>query len=183
MFGETCDEGAFTDLKQNPDPDLKYFSRNILRDVFPSFPVNFLCSPVPQGLNLGDVFVMRNIGNLCVNTDHSMLAALQYSVEVLGVRMAMSVKVSRNPQLVGGTDGPHVLVGQRCCRACRSRGSSVSMDASNDRVRVCFVVQTLPRCKGDIAVRWRRVLPTISVWDQEKRKVLRTENQKVPIIE
>lgn len=52
---------------------------------------------------------MRNIGNLCVNTDHSMLAALQYSVEVLGVRMAMSVNASRNPQLVAGADGPHVL--------------------------------------------------------------------------
>lgn len=38
-----------------------------------------------QGLNTGELFVLRNVANLCVNTDHSLLAALTYAVNVLEV--------------------------------------------------------------------------------------------------
>lgn len=43
-----------------------------------------LCS---QGLNTGELFVVRNVANLCVNTDHSLLAALAYAVNVLEVSL------------------------------------------------------------------------------------------------
>lgn len=48
---------------------------------FPPTPTVFL----PQGLNTGELFVVRNVANLCVNTDHSLLAALMYAVNVLEV--------------------------------------------------------------------------------------------------
>ncbi|CAM9379635.1 unnamed protein product [Scytosiphon promiscuus] len=38
-----------------------------------------------MGLNTGQLFVVRNVANLCVNTDHSLLAALAYAVNVLEV--------------------------------------------------------------------------------------------------
>lgn len=38
-----------------------------------------------MGLNTGELFVVRNVANLCVNTDHSLLAALTYAVNVLEV--------------------------------------------------------------------------------------------------
>ncbi|CAN0164299.1 unnamed protein product [Pylaiella littoralis] len=38
-----------------------------------------------MGLNTGELFVLRNVANLCVNTDHSLLAALTYAVNVLEV--------------------------------------------------------------------------------------------------
>lgn len=38
-----------------------------------------------MGLNMGELFVVRNVANLCVNTDHSLLAALEYAVNVLEV--------------------------------------------------------------------------------------------------
>ncbi|CAM9870845.1 unnamed protein product, partial [Ectocarpus sp. 8 AP-2014] len=38
-----------------------------------------------MGLNTGELFVVRNVANLCVNTDHSLLAALAYAVNVLEV--------------------------------------------------------------------------------------------------
>lgn len=40
-----------------------------------------------QGLTTGELFVVRNVANLCVNTDHSLLAALMYAVNVLEVRV------------------------------------------------------------------------------------------------
>nr|AQT18914.1 carbonic anhydrase [Saccharina japonica] len=38
-----------------------------------------------MGLTTGELFVVRNVANLCVNTDHSLLAALTYAVNVLEV--------------------------------------------------------------------------------------------------
>lgn len=45
----------------------------------------FFCLSRKQGLNTGELFVVRNVANLCVNTDHSLLAALTYAVNVLEV--------------------------------------------------------------------------------------------------
>lgn len=36
------------------------------------------------------MFVVRNVANLCVNTDHSLLAALTYAVNVLEVRLDLT---------------------------------------------------------------------------------------------
>jgi len=39
-----------------------------------------------MGLKTGEVFVARNVANMVVNTDLSLLTALQYSIHVLGVK-------------------------------------------------------------------------------------------------
>jgi carbonic anhydrase len=39
------------------------------------------------GLTTGELFVHRNVANLCVNTDYSLLAVLTFAVEVLQVCM------------------------------------------------------------------------------------------------
>jgi carbonic anhydrase len=39
-----------------------------------------------MGLKAGEVFVARNIANLVVNTDMSLLAVLEYAVHVLEVK-------------------------------------------------------------------------------------------------
>lgn len=38
-----------------------------------------------MGLDIGELFVVRNVANLCLNNDHSLLAALAYAVNVLEV--------------------------------------------------------------------------------------------------
>jgi Carbonic anhydrase len=48
------------------------------------------------GLTTGELFVHRNVANLCVNTDYSLLAVLTFAVEVLQVRMQMHSSLSQS---------------------------------------------------------------------------------------
>ena len=37
------------------------------------------------GMNLGELFVHRNVANLVINTDYSLMSVLKFSIEALGV--------------------------------------------------------------------------------------------------
>jgi len=66
----------FTDLDKGQDPD--YFWIGCCDSRVPA--------NVVVGLDAGEVFVHRNIGNLVQNTDMNCLAALTYAVSVLKVK-------------------------------------------------------------------------------------------------
>lgn len=77
--------------KNNPD-----FFNNLAQGQSPEFlwigcsdsrvPANELTGTAP-----GDIFVTRNIANMVVHTDMSMLSVLDYSINVLGVKHVMVV--------------------------------------------------------------------------------------------
>lgn len=46
---------------------------------------------------MGELFVVRNVANLCLNTDHSFLTALMYAVNVLEV--STNSKVDRRQSI------------------------------------------------------------------------------------
>ena len=79
-------EWAEEKLRQNPN-----FFKDIAKEQQPNF-FWIGCSdsrvPVSEitGCKPGDIFVNRNVANLVVNTDISLLTTLQYAVEVLNVK-------------------------------------------------------------------------------------------------
>jgi len=78
-------------IKEDPD-----FFNNLAQGQTPQFlwigcsdsrvPANEITGTVP-----GDIFVHRNIANMVVHTDMSMLSVLDYSINVLGVKHVMVV--------------------------------------------------------------------------------------------
>ncbi|TDE16715.1 carbonate dehydratase [Dyadobacter psychrotolerans] len=78
-------------LKEDPE-----FFNNLAQGQSPQFlwigcsdsrvPANEITGTVP-----GDIFVHRNIANMVVHTDMSMLSVLDYSINVLGVKHVMVV--------------------------------------------------------------------------------------------
>lgn len=67
------------------------FFKNLAKQQTPEFLfIGCSDSRVPAneitGLEMGDLFVHRNIGNLVVNTDINMLSVMQYAIEVLKVK-------------------------------------------------------------------------------------------------
>lgn len=70
--------------EDRPRPQLKNPLR-LLRTRLASLAAAAAATRLSQGLMTGELFVVRNVANLCVNTDHSLLAALTYAVNVLEV--------------------------------------------------------------------------------------------------
>lgn len=75
------DEQFFSDLAQGQSPEFLWIGCSDSR-----VPANDVTGTAP-----GDIFVHRNIANMVVHTDMSMLSVLDYSVNVLGVKHVMVV--------------------------------------------------------------------------------------------
>jgi carbonic anhydrase len=71
----------FTSLAQGQSPEFLWIGCSDSR-----VPANEVTGTAP-----GDIFVTRNIANMVVHTDMSMLSVLDYSVNVLGVKHVMVV--------------------------------------------------------------------------------------------
>ncbi len=77
----TRDEQFFSNLAQGQSPEFLWIGCSDSR-----VPANDVTGTAP-----GDIFVHRNIANMVVHTDMSMLSVLDYSVNVLGVKHVMVV--------------------------------------------------------------------------------------------
>lgn len=75
------DEQFFSELAQGQSPEFLWIGCSDSR-----VPANDVTGTAP-----GDIFVHRNIANMVVHTDMSMLSVLDYSVNVLGVKHVMVV--------------------------------------------------------------------------------------------
>lgn len=70
------DKDFFTNLYKEQNPHFLYIGCSDSR-----VPANVI-----TGLDVGDIFVHRNIANLVPNTDMNVMSVLQYSIEVLKVK-------------------------------------------------------------------------------------------------
>jgi carbonic anhydrase len=75
------DPEFFTSLAQGQSPEFLWIGCSDSR-----VPANEVTGTAP-----GDIFVTRNIANMVVHTDMSMLSVLDYSINVLGVKHVMVV--------------------------------------------------------------------------------------------
>jgi carbonic anhydrase len=76
-----ADPEFFTSLAQGQSPEFLWIGCSDSR-----VPANEVTGTAP-----GDIFVTRNIANMVVHTDMSMLSVLDYSINVLGVKHVMVV--------------------------------------------------------------------------------------------
>lgn len=77
----TTDPEFFTSLAHGQSPEFLWIGCSDSR-----VPANEVTGTAP-----GDIFVTRNIANMVVHTDMSMLSVLDYSINVLGVKHVMVV--------------------------------------------------------------------------------------------